>query len=232
MKLVIAALIGITSTAAHAVTPRIILDELRALQLNKAAIELVDVRMPADFAKGHIQGARNVPQGEIGTGVWDREKHVVVYCTEDPCPMSDRAAERLAGLGYAKVSILAEGFAAWAQKGYPVVVEKESDKPRPGRLAVEAVKARIEKGDLTVLDVRPAAEFAAGHLKGALNSPLEGMTALLPSISKDKDVLVYDRTAPRARQAAVLLLEAGCKVYEMPGGLIGWTKKKYPLEMK
>ena len=232
MKWIIAMLVEMASVAAFAATPRIPLDELRALQLNKAALELVDVRMPDDFAKGHIQGARNVPQGEIGTGVWDREKQVIVYCTEDPCPMSDRAAERLAGLGYAKVSILAEGFAAWAPKGYPVVVEREADKPRPGRLAVEAVKARLEKDDLTVLDVRPATEFAAGHLKGALNSPVEGLAALLPSVPKDKDVLVYDRTALRSRQAAVLLLEAGYKVYEMPGGLMGWTKKKYPLEMK
>lgn len=116
MKWIIALAIEMSSVAAFAATPRIGLDELRTLQLNKAAIELVDVRMPSDFAKGHIQGARNVPQGEIGTGVWDREKQVVVYCTEDPCPMSDRAAERLAGLGYAKVSILGDGFAGWGKK--------------------------------------------------------------------------------------------------------------------
>lgn len=231
MKLTIAILFGLTSMGAHATTPRIWLDELRALQLNKAAIELVDVRMPADFTKGHIQGARNVPQGEIGTGVWPRDHHVIVYCTEDPCPMSDRAAERLAGLGYPKVSILAEGFAVWAQKGYPVVIPKQTDKPRPARLALEAVKERLEKGDLTVLDVRPAAEFAAGHLKGAKNLPLEGMSAQAAAIPKDRDVLVYDRTSIRSRQAAVLLLENGHKVYEMPGGLMGWTKKKYPLEM-
>ncbi len=230
MNLAIAILVGL-SAAAHASTPRISLDELRALQLNKAAIELVDVRMPSDFAKGHIQNARNVPQGEIGTGVWPRDHHVIVYCTEDPCPMSDRAAERLAGLGYPKVSILAEGFAVWAQKGYPVVIPKQADKPRPERLALEAVKERLEKGDLTVLDVRPAAEFAAGHLKGAKNLPLEGMSAQTAAIPKDRDVLVYDRTSIRSRQAAVLLLEDGHKVYEMPGGLMGWTKKKYPLEM-
>lgn len=231
MKLISVLLIGIFSTSANAATPRVTLDDLRALQLNKAPIELVDVRMPSDFAKGHIQGARNVPQGEIGTGVWPRDHHVIVYCTEDPCPMSDRAADRLAGLGYPKVSILGEGFAAWAQKGYPVVIPKEADKPRPGRLPLEAVKARLEKGDLTILDVRPAAEFAAGHLKGAKNFPLEGMASQLPPIPKNQDVLVYDRTSIRGRQAAVLLLEDGHKVYEMPGGLMGWTKKKYPLEM-
>lgn len=58
MKLTSVLLIGIMGATAHAATPRITLDELRALQLNKAPIELVDVRMPSDFAKGHIQGAR------------------------------------------------------------------------------------------------------------------------------------------------------------------------------
>jgi len=216
----------------HAAIPRITHGELRALQLNKAPLVLVDVRMPSDFAKGHIQGARNVPQGEIGTGTWDTTKPVVVYCTEDPCPMSDRAAEKLSGLGYAQVSILADGFAAWQQKGYPVVVEKATEKPRPGRLAVPAVKARIEKGDLSILDVRPASEFAAGHLKGAINTPLEGLTGSTAGVPNNKDVLVYDRTAARSRQAAQLLMEAGYKTYEMPGGLLGWVKRKYPLELK
>ena len=95
MKWIVALLLELTNVAAFAATPRITLDELRALQLNKAAMELVDVRMPDDFSKGHIQGARNAPQGEVGTDFLAKGARTIVYCTEDPCPMSDRAADKL-----------------------------------------------------------------------------------------------------------------------------------------
>lgn len=192
---------------------------------------LVDVRVPGDYAQGHLQGAKNAPGGEMGSNAWDKAVPVVVYCTEDPCQISEHAAETFVGLGYAKVSILADGFGAWVKKGYPVVVEKVAAKPRPKRLQADEVKARIGKGDLVVLDCRPAAEYAAGHLKGAKNVPLETLTAESLAIPRNMDVLVYDRTALRGRQAAEKLMAAGYKVFEMPGGLMGWVKKGNALEM-
>jgi rhodanese-related sulfurtransferase len=231
MKLLITLLIGLSSVAAYAAAPRIAPDEVRRLQLNKAPMELVDVRLPPEFSAGHIQGARNAPDGEIGSAlIPDHNARIIVYCVEDPCPKTDRAAAKLQGFGYTHVEIMADGFAMWLKKGYPVVVDKAVEKPRPGRLSTEDVKDRLNRTDLTVLDTGTSAQFAAGHLKGAINLPAENI--LTASIAKDRDVLVYDRTATRARQAAQTLMEAGYKVYEMPGGMMGWLKKGYPLEVK
>jgi len=229
MKLLIALLIKLSSVAAYAAVPRIAPDEVRRLQLNKAPMELVDVRLPSEFSAGHIQGARNAPDGEIGSAlIPDHNARVIAYCTEDPCPKTDRAVAKLQGFGYTNIEIMADGFAMWLKKGYPVVVDKAAEKPRPGRLAAETVKERLDT--LTVLDTGTAAQFAAGHLKGSINQPVETISSA--AFPKDKDVLVYDRTSSRARQAAQILMEAGYNVYEMPGGMMGWLKKGYPLEVK
>jgi rhodanese-related sulfurtransferase len=61
--------------------------------------------------------------------------------------------------------------------------------------------------------------------------PLEELDSALPDISKDKDIIVYDRQATRSIQAAQKLLSNGYKVSELAGGLAGWLHRKYPLEI-
>ena len=82
------------------------------------------------------------------------------------------------------------------------------------------------------LDVRPAAEFSAGHLPHALNAPLEQLDAELARLPKDREILVYDRLAPRSRQAADKLTAAGFKVSELSGGIAGWTMRGHALVTK
>ena len=65
MKLLITLLIELSSIAAYAAVPRIAPDEVRRLRLNKALMELVDVCLLSEFSAGHIQGARNAPDGDI-----------------------------------------------------------------------------------------------------------------------------------------------------------------------
>jgi phage shock protein E len=55
----------------------------QARELVEAGAALIDVRTPAEFASGHIEGARNIPVSEIGARadeVGDKDAPVVVYC--------------------------------------------------------------------------------------------------------------------------------------------------------
>ena len=98
-------------------------------------------------------------------------------------------------------------------------------------MAAKTAYKRIKKGDLTVVDARPPLEFAAGHLPGALNFPLEelcpGPSGRLPEGVEDPEV--YDRQADRSRKAGDILAGAGFKVLELSGGLAGWAAEKFPL---
>lgn len=217
---------------AWSAAPRISSEDLRKAQLLKEQnLVILDARSAGDFAASHIQGSRNAPLGEI-RGDLPKDGRVVVYCPETSCSLAETTAQKLHGLGYANVLVLDGGLAEWTRKGFPVTDANTPApaKPKPQRLSAQ--DARDKLSTLFVLDVRPALEFSAGRLPGARNVPLEGLAAELNILPKDKAVLVYDRQAARSRKAAETLLENGFRVYELSGGLAGWARKKYTLEVK
>lgn len=71
-----------------------------------------------------------------------------------------------------------------------------------------ALLARVRAGAVTLIDVRPAEEFVAGHLRGAVSVPLAELPRRLPELPKDRDVVAYCR-GPYCHMAleAVRLLE-------------------------
>lgn len=227
--LILAAPLAFGSEAA-----RIGCEDARAKQLiGEKGLVFLDVRSPAEFADGHIGKALNVPEGRLGSAQLPAEGRIVVYCSEDPCALTDNAHRSLVELGYTNAVILAGGLGRWKELGYPLVKGvPRAAAPRPGRLSPQQVRARLDKGDLTVVDVRPATEYATGHLPGALGAPVEKLVASTFSAPRDRDVLVYDASPERSRAAAERLLAAGYKVFEMPGGLMGWIKRKYPLDVR
>lgn len=213
--------------------PLIKCDELRRLQLLRdSSLIIVDVRLPNEFAKGHIEGARDIPMS-IVTANLPHEAKIVVYCAEPDCPLSTNAANSLAANGYPHVTLLEGGFNAWVTKHYPVQksLSPELARPKIPSLTAHETRDRLTAGSIAI-DVRPAAEFAAGHLPGARNIPLDTLDTALPTLSKDAQYVVYDREAPRMNRAAQKIQEAGLNVSKLSGGLADWVKKKYPLQMK
>lgn len=72
-----------------------------------------------------------------------------------------------------------------------------------------------------VLDVRSPGEFAEGHLKGAVNVPVDELEATLPSLPTDRnrDLAVYCRNGLCSARARSVLLKAGFAKVEDLGGL-------------
>jgi len=73
--------------------------------------------------------------------------------------------------------------------------------------------------------MRPPAAFAAGHLPGALNSPLEKLKEPVPDLPADRAVVLYDSSSARAGRAAGILGKGGREVWELEGGLALWTRE-------
>lgn len=85
-------------------------------QLVKLAAQgatLVDVRTPAEFEGGHIEGAINAPVDDIQTASasWDKATPVIVYCATGS--RSANAAGYLTAQGFSNVYDLPGGVAAW-----------------------------------------------------------------------------------------------------------------------
>ena len=80
-----------------------------------------------------------------------------------------------------------------------------------------------KKGAL-LLDVRTAQEFAAGHVEGATNVPvqeLEGRLATLPA-KKDQPIVVYCQSGHRSSRAAEILKKAGYTSVNDLGAMSNW----------
>lgn len=96
---------------------------LQATQLiNRENALVIDVREAADYARGHVIGAKNVPLGELIARSGDFEKYkarpVILVCASGS--RSGSALATLRNRGFTKVANLAGGFAAWQQAGLPV----------------------------------------------------------------------------------------------------------------
>lgn len=96
---------------------------LQATQLiNRENALVIDVREPAEYAQGHVLGAKNVPLNELATRVRDFEKYkarpVIVVCASGN--RSGTALATLKNRGFTNVANLSGGFGAWQQAGLPV----------------------------------------------------------------------------------------------------------------
>jgi rhodanese-related sulfurtransferase/DNA-binding HxlR family transcriptional regulator len=91
---------------------------------------------------------------------------------------------------------------------------------------------RMKAGLVTVLDVRPADEFAASHLPGALNIPLHELEARLPELNPGTEVVAYCRGAycVLSFEAVAKLRTLGLKARRLEEGLPEWRAAGLPLE--
>ena len=91
--------------------------------------------------------------------------------------------------------------------------------------------ARQKAGDsMVILDVRTKAEFAQGHIKGAVNISHNELASHLKDIPKDKDLIIYCRSGKRAAVAANMLSKNGYEqLFHLDGDMNAWLKNKKPV---
>jgi ArsR family transcriptional regulator len=91
---------------------------------------------------------------------------------------------------------------------------------------------RMKLGLVTILDVRPADEYALGHLPGALNVPLGELARRLARLDKSREVIAYCRGpyCVLSYEAVALLRARGFKVRRLEDGLPEWRAAGLPVE--
>lgn len=97
-------------------------------------------------------------------------------------------------------------------------------------VSTDELLERAEQGLVTVLDVRPAAEYAAGHLPGAINIPIAELPERLRNLPKKREVIAYCRGpyCLLAVDAVVLLREQGFKARRLADGYPEWAAAGLP----
>ena len=84
---------------------------------------MLDVRPAAEYAAGHIAGARSLPVGELRRHLraLPKEIEVVAYCRGPYCVYADEAVRELNRKGF-RARRLIDGFPEWKLAGLPVAV--------------------------------------------------------------------------------------------------------------
>jgi rhodanese-related sulfurtransferase/DNA-binding transcriptional ArsR family regulator len=105
------------------------------------------------------------------------------------------------------------------------------------RHALEAVPAdellaRAKKGLVTVLDVRPPEEYAAGHVRGAINVPMDKLEVYLAKLPKRLEIVAYCRGpyCLMSFEAVALLRKRGWKARRLEDGFPEWKAAGLPVE--
>jgi len=91
---------------------------------------------------------------------------------------------------------------------------------------------RARKGLVTVLDVRPAEEFAAGHIRGAINVPVAELRKRLNEIPRGQEVVAYCRGpyCLMAFEAVAELRRRGRKARRLEDGFPEWRSAGLPVD--
>lgn len=91
---------------------------------------------------------------------------------------------------------------------------------------------RARKGLVTVLDVRPPEEFAAGHVPGAVNIPIHELERRLAELPKRREIVAYCRGpyCLMSFDAVAMLRRKGLKARRLKDGMPEWRAAGLPVQ--
>lgn len=92
--------------------------------------------------------------------------------------------------------------------------------------------ARVREGGTMVIDVRPAAEFEAGHIPGAVNIPVDELPQHLETLPREQEIVAYCRGpyCMLAFEAVARLREAGYQARRLEDGFPEWKAENRPVD--
>ena len=198
-------------------------------ELAKGAL-MIDLRRPAEHATAHVRGSLSIPAGSsfgtwLGWVVPDPERPLVLLLESDAD--WDDAIRQGLRIGYESVvGYLHGGFDAWAESGGATETL--------GAIDVATLAARLsgDSGSVpTVVDVRQAYEYEAGHVPGSLSIGAGDLPDRLDDLPRNRPIATICASGYRASVGASLLRAAGfASVAWVSGGVPTWRAAGYPVE--
>ncbi len=148
-----------------------------------------------------------------------RDGKRVLYMVSDPTVL-----ELTAALGHVGERNLAQ--VREVVNGY----FRERDAFEP--ISRQELRRRLKDDVVTLLDVRPGDEFAAGHLPSAINIPLRDLPRRLSELPRNREVVAYCRGAycVLAFEAVALLRQRGFTAMRLEEGFPEWRAAGLPVE--
>jgi hydroxyacylglutathione hydrolase len=201
------------------------IDLAEVLRMGDAGAQILDVRDPAEYAKGHLAGSINIGLGGqyatwAGT-VLDRSKPIVIVAEPG---REQEAALRLGRIGFDYLKGYLQGGMEALDRRPDLVWPTE-------RISAPMVAEELAGADAPLLlDVRNPGEWAARHIPGSVNIPLNHLQERMAEIPRDRRVAVHCAGGYRSSIAASILHQHGIThLIEMAGGLAAWDAVQLPV---
>jgi rhodanese-related sulfurtransferase len=228
-------------------TRRIDAATLKTMIKDGRELALLDVREDGQFGEGHLLLTVPVPysmlEARLDTLLPRRSVRTVLV--DDGDGVAERAATRMAAVGFTDVSVLDGGVAAWAKAGYVIfkgvnvpskafgeVVEHAAHTPS---ISAAELNALFEKGEkLVVVDGRTPEEYKRMSIPNGISVPNAELVYRIHDIAPSPDTTVVVNCAGRTRSiiGAQTLRNAGIpnKVVALRAGTMGWRLAGFELD--
>ena len=107
------------------------------------------------------------------------------------------------------------------------------DRERVEQLTSPELVARLERGSVVLLDVRPEPEFRAGHIAGARSAPLATLDEIASTLPRQREIVAYCRGpyCVYADDAVRLLSSRGFDARRLDVGYPEWRRAGLPVEI-
>lgn len=100
-------------------------------------------------------------------------------------------------------------------------------------VSIEGLVAKMKSEKITILDVRPEAEYKKGHIEKAISIPVSELRSRLKELPKKNQIVAYCRGpfCVYADEAVALLTKAGYKAIRLEEGFPDWRLQDLPVEV-
>jgi rhodanese-related sulfurtransferase len=185
------------------------------------------------------QGERSVDQvaGEVGQSLANTSHHLrflaksgLVRSRRNGARVVYRlASDRVADVWSALRDVAAEHVAEVSV----LAGEYLGDREGVEQVSAEELAERLAAGQAVVLDVRPPAEYRAGHIPGAISAPVETLPSQVSRLPRRREVIAYCRGpyCVYADDAVRLLHGRGVRARRLDVGFPEWRRAGLPVEI-
>jgi rhodanese-related sulfurtransferase len=221
---------------------------IRAALAGTGEMALLDVREQGVHYRGHPFFACSAPLSRLELMIGDlapRRTVPVVVLDGGGEGLAEKAAERLATMGYTDVAVLDGGCAGWKaaggelfsgvnvpSKAFGEFVEHRYDTPRIPPDELKRWLADAKK--LVILDSRPYEEYHRMNIPGGIDTPGAELAWRVHDLAPDPDTLVVVNCAGRTRSiiGCQSLRNAGIpnRVVALKDGTMGWDLAGFECE--
>jgi rhodanese-related sulfurtransferase len=203
-------------------------------EIEERSLYLLDVRSPEEYEAGHPAGSISAPGGQLVQAtdhyIGTRNARLVLI-DDDEGVRAVFVASWMQQLGFRDTVVLRDMHAAGLiETGMPPAPVLGLDTARVDTISAAELAARMERGEVVVIDLARSLNYRAGHIPGAWFAIRARLKSSIKKISRAQFVVLTSEDGRLARlvaSEATRLVEAPVRVLD--GGTTAWRARGLPL---